>query len=481
MSDRWTLSTGSEMTGLESSKLQQDLLSDYWSSYNHRASASWIEAVSDAATSESRRLWLVGLLGLNRRSPSALVSGLSYTGNTVRVRIDSYPLSSRIRPAFTLNNKVNLTGSDSALTSGPIDPPDDPAPSSYVETKLTPTSSGSATSLRALFSNHYATERALTGNIILRVHLRDVNTPTSIPNLTASIYQSGVLVSVSQTVSYERVAVSSSSGGYIVSIIFAAAGLTSQTAAIEAQLSTSTACDWIGLEMVLDLTGHLYDSGKVDLSAVEPAAVFAARPDLTLPTGVIYCHIEFSDFCTYTTASYSVVGGGSANALTYSSIVAPGDPDGRLHVGRFLAADALVFPIQSPGGYNLQTVSGTEPARTRSGSLRGARAAIEWVEADLSIIRISRILLQKIERLVRTLGIMRTPTLLVPDPGLTEGYVDEQTSPRWVVIGARSETHAGRMTGKDEDVDADGLNHTRDRWDVALRLIDHNGVRSGGL
>src|SRR5689334_17930642 len=98
MGDRWALATGSAMPGMEATKLAGDLLSDYWSSINHRASCSWIEATSDVATSSSRKLRLLGVLGLNRRSPSALLAGTAYTPNTARVRVDSYPLSTRIRP-----------------------------------------------------------------------------------------------------------------------------------------------------------------------------------------------------------------------------------------------------------------------------------------------------------------------------------------------------------------------------------------------
>lgn len=478
MSDRWTMTTGSALPDSPATKLQTDLLSDYWSSYNHRASNSWIQAQSDTATSSARRLWLIGLLGMNRRLPTALVQGVSYAANTVRVRVDSYPLADRIRPVLALSSKVNLTGADALLTGHPINPPDDPAPTGYVETKLTPTSSASATSLIATTTNHYATERALTGNVTIRFHLRDVNEPTKIPNLVLAIYQSGSPVSVTMTTSYERVTVTTSSGGFIIDNVFPVSELASSTAAVEIRASTAAACDWIGVEVIFNHTGYLYDSGNVDISAQTRPDILVLRPDLTLPAGVVYVHVAPSAFCSFTTASYSKVGGGSADAQTFTSIAAPDDTDGRLHIGRFIASDALVFPIAGIGGYNLQAMTDAQLTRTRSGSLRGRRVGVEWVESDLTVIGISRVLLQRIEQLIRVLGIMNGPTLLVPDPDMTEGFTDEQTAPRWVVIGGKAETHIGRLTGMDEDVDADGVNHVRDRWDVGLHLVDHGGVRS---
>jgi hypothetical protein len=478
LSDRWTITSGSAMPGFPTSKLQTDLLSDYLSAYNHRPSNTWIQAQSDAATSSARTLGLIGLLGLNRRSPSSLLTGTSYTANTIRFRVDSYPLSDRIRPTFTLSSSVNLNELDPGLVH-PLNPPDDPAPSGYAEGKMAPASSILATSAVILFANPYATERVLSGTQTFRVHLRDANNPAQIPLTTVVLYQSGSPVKTLAPVSYEKVAVSNSSGGFIITYAFLVSDLASTTAAIEMHVSTSTACDFIGTELLLNHTGYLYDSGVIDYSGTDLMMAVQAL-DLTLPSGAIYVHVEFSDFCSYTSGTYTKVGGGTASAATYTSIVQPGDADGRLHVGRFLVADSIIFPINGLAGYNIQSQSDSQPARTRSGSLAGNRVQIDWNDYDLSIIGISRVLQQRIERQIRALGIMRTPTLVYPDPNMTEGYVDEQTMPRWVAVASKAESHIGRLTGIDSDVNADGLNHTRDRWDTMLHLTDHNGVRSGG-
>lgn len=481
MSDRWTVEAVTELPGFPATKLQTDLLSDYWSAYNARSSNTWITAVSDDTTgaSTTRNLGLIAVLGLNRRTPSALLPGTSYTPSTVRFRVDSFPFKNRIRPPCTLSSRVNLSGLDTDFTSHPLDPPDDPAPVGYVETKLTPTSSIAATSLIATFGNAYATERALSGTQTFRVHLCDVNNPTQIPNATVAIYQSGVLVSTLSSPTYEHVTVANSSGGFIFTYTFLASSLTSQTAALQMHISTTTACDFIGTELVLNLTGHLYDSGVETFTGVDTDA-FAERLDLTLNTGVTYVHVEFGDFCSYTTATYTKTGGGTASANTYTSIVAPGDSDGRLHVGRFLAADAIVFPINGTGGYNLQAATNETTSsgglRTRSGAARSTRSLVEWTEMDLSIIRVSRVLKQLLMRQKAALGLLRNPTLLVPDPLMTEGYTDEETRPRWVLLSAVTETHAGRMSGVDSDAYADNSNHIRDHWDVNMHLLEHSGA-----
>src|SRR4051812_44441709 len=113
------------MPGFPSTKLQTDLLSDYWSAYNHRSSNTWISATSDDTTGaiSTRNLGIIGLLGVNRRTPTSLLPSILYTLNTLRFRVDSYPLADRIRPPFTINSRTNLTGADANLTGHPLDPP----------------------------------------------------------------------------------------------------------------------------------------------------------------------------------------------------------------------------------------------------------------------------------------------------------------------------------------------------------------------
>lgn len=485
MSDRWGIITGSALSSFPISKLQTDLLSDFWGAYNHRSSNCWVEGNSgnDAQgnISTTRNIGAIGLLGINRRSaaiPTTISSGA--TPNTFRIRVDNVQISDRIRPSFTITSKTNLSGADTNLTTGPIDPPDDPAPSGYAETELTPTNPALATGVVVTFANHYSTERALSGTQTIRVHVREVTGSQLIPIITTAIYQSGVFVKTLTSPLYEFVAVTNADGGFIASYTFLASDLTSQTAAIQLHVDTSTACNFVGIEWVANLTGHLYDSGVLDFAGID-LTMLAVALDRPIGAGINYVHIEPSDFCSYSITDYAKVGGGpEISAYIYTSIVNPGEPDGRFHAGRFLAADAIIFPINGLAGYNLTTSSDASPSRTRSGSFHGSRAANEWIEADLSIIGISRVLQQRLERLFRALGIMRNPTLLIPDPLMTEGYIDEQTTPRWVVLASKAESHIGRLTGIDSDVSADGLNHTRDRWDMAVHVVEHNAVRSGG-
>jgi len=477
-SDRWTITTGSAMPGFDTSKLTGDILGDYWSAINHRSSCSWVQAQSDNVI-VNRNLGVVSLIGINRRTPSAVLPGVTYGNNLFRLIVDTYPIASRVRPPMTLNSKVNLTGADANFTGHPLDPPDDPAPVGYAETKLTPTNPAIATSIVGTWANYYATERPLAGTCVVRFHLRDVNNPLLIPSVTASIWQSGSsVISLVSYVDLEHVEVGNSSGGFVFTYSFLASALASQTAAMELHLSTSTACDFIGVELVLDHSGYSYDSGLLDFPNVDMDS-FTLRPDITIST-TTYVYVEPGPFNSYLTTPFTRVIGGVLNAHIYSSIVNPGDPDGRFHAGRFLAADTIITPLASPSGWNLSSASDSTPARTRAGSFRGGRSPLEWTEADMTIIGISRLTVQAIERLIRTLGIMRVPTLLIPDPNMTEGYSDEQTRPRWMVVGSKAETHIGRFTGIDPDVLADGMNHTRDRWDMVLHWIDHNGQRSGG-
>jgi hypothetical protein len=480
MSDRWVVATATAMPSFPASNLGIDLLSLYWSAYNQRASNTWIQAMSDDSTGalSTRSIGAIGLLGINRRMPTALIPQVTYTSNTARIRVDSYPIADRIRPTLSISSSVNLTGDSHALNH-PIHPPDDPAPAGYAETKLSPTNTALATSIVVSFPNFYSGERALSGTQTFRVHVRDVNTPGNIPAITAVIWQRGAPAYTLISPTYEKVSLLNSSGGFIATYTFTTANLVGVNDAIDMHVNTTTACDFIGMEMLFNLTGHLFDSGVVDYSG-QDLTMIGTGMDLTLNTGISYVHVEMSDFCYYGSASYSKVGGGSANATIFTSVTNPGEPDGRFHAGRFLAADAIVFPINGLAGYNLSTSSDASPSRTRSGSLHGSRAANEWMEADLSIIGISRVLQQRLERLFRALGIMRNPTLLIPDPLMTEGYIDEQTTPRWVVLASKAESHIGRLTGIDSDVGADGLNHTRDRWDMAVHVVDHSAVRSGG-
>jgi len=490
-SDRWTVSTGTAMPGFPASKLLTDLLSDYWSAWSSRASASWISVVSSSAGILARSIGLIGILGVNRRTPTAFLPrigevrgdgstitvGTLYTPNTVRFRIDSHPLSDRIRPTFTVTSKTNLTGSNSNLTGHPIDPPFDPAPVGYFETKLSPTNSALATSVVLTFANHYSTESPLAGTETFRVHVRNVNSPLLVPSLTTVIYQSGSPVLTLSFPTYEHVEAESSSGGFIVTYTFAAASLASQTAAIEMHVSASTACDFIGAELVLSIS-TIYDSGVKTFSDIDLSAV-VERLDFT-NAGITYFHIEPGDFCSYIAATYSKVGGGTASVNVYSPIVAPGDADGRLHVGRLVISDALIFPI-SNSGYQIQRQStgGGQRTSTRAGSFRAPRVSIEWNDIDLSIVHLSQTLHQKLSRLLRVLGLSRTPTLLVPDPAMTEDSIVEQTMPRWVVVTSKSEAHQGRLTGIDTDSLSDGNVHTRDHWDLNVRFSEHSGVQAG--
>jgi len=471
----WTLTTGSALPDFPASKLQSELVSDAWVAYNSRASNIWIQTTGFVTAQNIR---LIGLLGINRVAPTSNISGYGNSLSQIRVRIDSYSLADRIRLPLTITSKTNLSGSDSDFTGHPIDPPDDPAPSGYAETKLSPTSLGSATSLIGTWTNPYATERALAGTQTVRIHVMDANNPSLIPLLTANIYQSSSLSLSLTSPTYEWVVVANSSGGYIFTYTFDASSLASQTAVMELRASTTTACYFIGCEIVCNHTGYLYDSGDLDYTGQDLTS-FAQRLDFPV-TGTYWIHVQPSDFYLYNLTTRNFVGGGTTIVRYASPIINPGDADGRFRAGRFLASDAIITPINGINGWNLTTQTNSSPSRTRSGSFHGSRSSLEWLEADMSIVGVSRQTVQKIEKLVNTLGIMHTPTLIVPDLSMSEGYIDEQTKPRWMVVGSKAETHIGRMTGRETDYLADGNNHTRDRWDMALHWVEHNGRRSGG-
>lgn len=473
----WTITTGSSDPSFPSSKLTQDMLSDYWSSLNARASNSWVQATGPAS---QLNIGVIGLLGVNRIYPIGItnVTTVGVTPSTSRFRVDTFALADRIRPPFTITSTVNLTGASSNFTGHPIDPPDDPPPAGYAETKLSPTNSALPTSLIGTWPNSYATERALSGTQTLRVHMRDVNNPTFIPSVTAVIYQSAAPVVTVTGASWEKVAVLNSSGGFIMSYPFNASLLS--TAVMELHIATSTACDFIGIELIQNHTGYLFDSGVVDMSGTDVQDL-AQRLDLPI-NGTYWIHVDTGDFCLYKSGTYTAVVGGTLTAKTYFSIIGPGDADGRFHAGRFLAADTATFPISNTGGWNIQSASSISLSRTRSGSLHGSRFPVEWTEADMLLPggSLSRPMLAKIERILKSIGIMQYPTLLIPDPNMMEGSVERQNAPRWMMLSSRTENHVGQMTGINNDVLADGSNHSFNRYDIQLHWVEHNGSKYGG-
>lgn len=472
-SDTWAITTGSAVSAMPNSRLQTDMLADTWTAVNHRSSCTWIQAAGVVINGEVKA---IGLLGMNRKSPTVADLG-TLTENTIRLRVDTYALADRVRPPFTISSKVNLTGADANLTGHSIDPPDDPAPAGYAETKLTPTNPALPTSIIGTWANYYGTERELNDEQILRVHLSDANDETAVPVVTISVYQGGVPAFTPLLLFVEKVSAASSSGGFIFNYTFNATDLTSHSGVMELHLSTATACDFIGLELIANHSNYLYDSGPIDYTT-EDLFSHTGRPDLTVANGTtVYVHVELSDFCWSASDNYSIAGGGTQAALSFTSIVNPGQPDGRFRAGRFIASDAAIFPISSPS-FNLRPASTISPTRTRSGSIHGTRAPLEWMEGEFTISCISRALLQKLDRMVSTLGLSLRPTLLIPDPLFTEGAVDDETKPRLIVITSYEREHIGRLSGITDDADSDGLNHTHDRWNVHISFMEHNGRRA---
>lgn len=468
MGDRWTVTTATEHSGYPASNLLRDNLARYWRAWNNRESGTWVSAVSDTS-SQARTISTVSMLGLNRVPPTD--SGNGFPGNFWRVRIDSYPLADRIRPAFSISNLVNLTGS-SPDVSGPLDPPIDPTPSGYSPTRLEASNNALGTSLRVTFTNHHATERPLdpTGTQLIRVYAADSVDPAIFPQITATIVpSSGSSFSIIPIAGQaERVA-----DGYILNLYWDTSSLTVPTATVRLDLagaSTGTSTvEFLGIEWVAEISDLLYDSApggtSVEISGGENARVL---PDVEIPAyAQRYVFVSFSDFTVSQPANGAFPG--------YPLATDPGGiwdiydfitSNGQFHAGRFVAADTFELQTTNDGWlYAPQSNGDAQPMR--DGSERFPSTVMSWDEYEIKAE--SRTESQAVDDLL--LGLYRAvdvrfPFLVIP-------HEDEPSHDRWV----RFVPNTFELSGGGVKAGKEGMGR---RWNFEARVKEHTaraGVR----
>lgn len=429
LSDNWTLTTASEHTGYPASKLSNSNLHDRWWAWNQSPSGTYIATTSDVA-GFNRTVNVIGLLGINWLDTDPPSQG------TWRVRLDDeYPLVDRVRPAISAITLTNLTGSISDI-SGPIDPPTDPIPVGYVSTRLLASNITLNTEVLVEFTNHHATERALTGNQMLRVHVRMDNSTSVFPTVAATIVPSS-----GSSFLLSGIIVEPTSEGYIINYPWTAGQLTVPTAAISANIvgtaSGGHTVEVIGVELIHELAGVPYDSGEVDLLSRN---VFVAPNFELTASSTLYSLSTFSNL--------------AANII--------GEP---FKAGRWIACSTISADLASPDGFNL----------TQAGDEHG----LQWSEADLTVQALPYdSIFSALAEFRNAVGVISNQTFTRSGflrgrgvvPFLLIPFDADLTSAMWVVLTDWSTPSVGWWTG---DGDSD------ERWDLNFSVRDAQAKRYG--
>lgn len=366
LGDRWTLTSGSAHAGYPVTNLVMDNLGFPLLTYGQRASQTWISGASDTA-SQDRTIGIIEIIGLlSRLTSSAPLAFGQWTPNTVRIRLDSFPLSDRIRPGFTISNLTNLTGASADL-AGPVDPPVDPQPVGFSSSRLESVNPVLNTSFRATFTNHHATERTLTGAQMFRLHCADSTSASLLPSVGITVVPTSGSSFAVIAATFEDVA-----EGWILSFPWNASQLTAPTATVRIDVTGfttgSSTVEFIDLEWVAELNlasaiaaGTSYDSGSLPVHLNS-----RVLPDIEIPAnGTRYVHIEFSDFV--------------AQVFSFPDTFEMLSVAGQLAVGRLIIAETVELAMKADslsikGGYDGESFFAAD------GSTRFDRRILKWSE-----------------------------------------------------------------------------------------------------
>lgn len=460
-SDTWTVSVGSAHTNFPKEKVQQDLLDDCWLAWGQAPSQTWIELKS-SNEGPAFTVDTLSLLGLSRDT-SLIYSMTGVTGNQWRLRIDSFPLKDRIRPGIASIAPTNLTGT-AADISGPVEPPITPSPG-YIPTRLVAINQAVNTQVIVTFDDHTA-ERALssTGTQTFRVYVGDSDDPEIWPTVAVTLRRNGADVGSPMTANNAE----KLDEGFVLNFLVAAGSMPAFTGAFGLNIvgtSTGTSVpELIKVEWVaeIDETAVTFDSENeadqlpFDMTAFGKGLYWILDSPLVVPAAgsglFVYIHLEFTRLSRQ---EFITVSGATVPVREWTEVV----PE--FKAGRATVSSSLVNDLLSPSGLNWRRTSDVPFTRTRAGSTRSNRVALQWKEADLLLPFIpNEDMLEQWEIFFDSIG-MKTPFLFVPDPSRPECY--------WVICTSWNSDHVGYFTG---DGDSD------ERYDLAFSIAEHQAMMS---